>query len=307
MGPHSNALELISSPHRLSAARAAPLSVITVLRNEMFMLPHFLAHYRRLGVESFLVADNCSDDGTLEHLLEQPDVAVFSVDTDYARSHYGVDWQQALIGAFRVGCWSLVVDADELLVLPEGLPDVAALLAHPALAHSDALRGFLLDMYPGGPLEAANFASGDLFGEAGFLDRDPMRTNSMGRGPFCNAPTWTSALRHRLMPGARGELFVAQKYPLMRYHPAMRLSAGLHYLGEATVAAPELLLAHFKYNADFRRKAQAEVIRRQHFNNAEEYSKYLALMSEGRDVIHDPALSVPWRDADFVKKRLSWD
>ena len=54
-------------------------------------------------------------------------------------------------------------------------------------------------------------------------------------------------------------------------------------------------------NAAFHAKAEAEVSRAQHFNNAEEYRKYLALVSEGRDRIHDPAVSVPWRDCEFVR------
>uniref|UniRef100_UPI0025CC3A04 hypothetical protein n=1 Tax=uncultured Shimia sp. TaxID=573152 RepID=UPI0025CC3A04 len=68
------------------------------------------------------------------------------------------------------------------------------------------------------------------------------------------------------------------------------------------LADRELIFAHFKYNADFRRKAQTEVARRQHFNDAEEYQKYLALASEGRSVIYDPDLSAHWTDTPFVQK-----
>ena len=305
LGPHSNALELVSDASRLEAARAAPVSVVACMRNEMFMLPHFLRHYRDLGVESFLIADNCSDDGTLEFLAEEPDVAVFTVDTEYNRSHYGVAWQQALLSAFRVDQWSLVADADELLIWQDpqtqSLPD---LLRDDAFANSDAVRIFMLDMYPEGPLAAADFASGDLFAEAGMVERVPFLETSLGRGPFSDNPTWTSALRHRLIPGSRPDLFVAQKLALLRYRPWMRASAGLHYLSGCRLAEPELFFAHFKYNADFRGKVQAEVARGQHFNDAEEYRKYLAVVSEGRDVIFDAAHSVPWNACDFVTARL---
>jgi hypothetical protein len=84
----------------------------------------------------------------------------------------------------------------------------------------------------------------------------------------------------------------------------MRLSAGMHFVGDARISSRELLFAHFKYNADFRRKAQEEVLRGQHFNDAEEYRKYLALVSEGRSVIFDPDLSQKWSDVPFVKCRL---
>ena len=301
----SNALELISPEDRLEAARTAEVAVVACMRNEMFMLPQFLAHYRKLGVGSFLIVDNCSDDGTLEYLLDQPDVALFSVDTDYNLSFYGVAWQQALMAAFRVGKWSLVADADELLVWQENqtqtLPD---LLKTDAFQDVDAARIFMLDMYPQGSLAEARFKT-DPFAETGFVDREPFLANWTGQGPFSNMPTWTSALRHRLIPGSRTDLFVAQKIALLKYQPWMRVSAGLHFLTDVTLSSRELLFAHFKYNADFRRKALAEVARGQHFNDAEEYRKYLALMSEGRDVIYEDGLSVPWTQAPFVKSLLS--
>ena len=305
LGYQSNALEFIGDPAMLSRARDAEVAVVAVMRNEMFVIGHFLDHYRRLGVGAFLIADNLSDDGTREYLAAQPDVALFCVNTDYSRSQYGVAWQQALMANFRVGRWSLVADADELLVWQhpqrQTLPE---LVAGDDFADAEAARVFMLDMYPQGPLERADFASGDPFAQAGFVDRDPFRADWPGRGPYSDAPTWTSALRHRLIPGSRSDLFVAQKIALLRYRPWMRLSAGLHFVADARLAARELLFAHFKYNADFRRKARAEVARRQHFNDAEEYRKYLALASEGRDVIFDPEISVPWTACDFVRLRL---
>jgi glycosyltransferase involved in cell wall biosynthesis len=306
LGYDSNALELISSEASTIAAREAGVAVVACLRNEMFMLPHFLAHYRTLGVEAFLIADNCSDDGTLEYLAEQPDVTLFSVDTSYNRSAYGVAWQQAMLAAFRVGKWSLVADADELLVWQENqretLPD---LLASPDFEGAEAARIFMLDMYPEGPLEEADFSVGTPFDQAGFADRVPFLTNTPMRGPYSDQPAWTSALRHRLLPGSRPNLFVAQKLALLRYQPFMRLSAGLHFVGDARLARRELIFAHFKYNSDFRRKAQTEVARGQHFNDAEEYRKYLALASEGRSIIFEPGISAPWAEVPFVAKRLS--
>lgn len=305
LGEQSNALEMVTGPDRLEAARTAPVAVVATMRNEMFMLPHFLAHYRHLGVDSFVIADNCSSDGTLEYLAEQPDVTLFSVDTDYRHSHYGVAWQQALMANIRPNRWSLVADADELLTWQypqdQTLPD---LLASPGLAKADAVRIFMLDLYPRGPLAGATYQSGSPFAEAGFTDRDPLLLDSFGRGPYSNAPTWTSAVRHRLIPGSRNELFVAQKIALLKYTPFLRLSDGLHYIAGARLADRELFFGHFKYNADFHRKARTEVARRQHFNDAEEYAKYLALASEGRDVMFDPDISVPWMESAFVRERL---
>ncbi|WP_299628643.1 glycosyltransferase [uncultured Tateyamaria sp.] len=306
LGYQSNALELISSTDTVDRARSAEVTVVAVMRNEMFMLPQFLAHYRRLGVTSFLIADNVSDDGTREYLLEQADVALFSVDTDYNLSQYGVAWQQAMMSAFRVGRWSLVADADELLVWQakqtQTLPD---LLQSPRFKGAEAARIFMLDMYPQGPLEQATFEGASPFAQAGFADRVPFAENPLTRGPFSDQSLWTSALRHRLIPGTRPDLFAAQKIALLKYQPWMRLSAGLHFVTGGQRADQDLFFGHFKYNADFYRKAQAEVGRKQHFNNAEEYRKYLALASEGRAVIYDPDLSLPWAEVPFVKDRLA--
>ncbi len=305
LGYQSNALELVSSEDSVTRARDARVAVVACMRNEMFMLPHFLAHYRKLGVEAFLIADNCSNDGTLEYLAQQPDVALFSVDTDYRLSQYGVAWQQAMMAAFRVGKWSLVADADELLVWQEKQSQtLAQLLNHSDFETAEAIRVFMLDMYPQGPLEDADFAQGTPFDQAGYADRVPFLANTLARGPFADQRCWTSALRHRLIAGSHRSMFVAQKLALLRYQPWMRLSAGLHFVGDARIAPRELLFAHFKYNTDFRRKAQAEVLRGQHFNNAEEYRKYLALVSEGRSVIFDPDLSQKWTDVPFVRRRL---
>lgn len=303
LGARSNALDLVSGVDKLARVNAAQVAVVACLRNEAFMLPHFLAHYRKLGVEGFLIADNGSDDGTLELLIDQPDVALFSVDTEYSHSHYGVAWQQALLGNFRTNRWSLVADADELLFwrtdLGGSLPD---LVESDAFRGADAAQLYMLDMYPQGLLADADFTSGDPFAEAGFCDSAPFLAVSGGMGPYTNAPVITSALRHRLLPGSRAELFVAQKTALLKYRPWMRFSAGLHSVAEVQLATRPLFFAHFKYNAAFRAKALAEVSRRQHFNNAEEYRKYLELVSEGRDSLFDPAVSVPFDRCAFVRQ-----
>jgi hypothetical protein len=172
---------------------------------------------------------------------------------------------------------------------------------------ADAARVMMLDMYPQGSLSGADFQQAGPFEQAPFVDHAPFLQNHAVRGPFSNSPVWTSALRHRLLPGSRPDLFVAQKYALLKYRPWMRLSAGLHFAANTRVSQQELFFGHFKYNAAFRAKAEAEVARKQHFNNAEEYRKYLALVSEGREVVFDLAVSLRWDCCDAVLDRLADD
>ena len=305
LGWNTNTLDLISTPEKLAQVNEAEVAVVVCLRNEMFMLPRFLEHYRALGVKGFLIADNGSDDGSFEYLDAQPDVALFAVDTEYRVSHYGVAWQQALISNFRVGRWSLAADADELVFWNAdrtgSLRDLTKTLDAEG---ADTARIFMLDMYPQDTLSGADFKSSGPFEQAAYVDRAPFLAVSGARGPYSNSSIWTSALRHRLIPGSRSELFVAQKYALLKYRPWMRLSAGLHFVADCVPSRQELFFAHFKYNAAFRAKAETEVARQQHFNDAEEYRKYLALVSEGRDVVFDPEVSVRWDECAFVRDRL---
>lgn len=308
IGPAGRALMLVAGADRLAQAHSTPVAVISVLRNEMFFLPQFLAHYRRLGVTAFLIGDNGSDDGSAEYLAAQPDVVLFSAPTPFREARQGTEWKIALMAQLRPGGWSLVADADELLVArglrgpghPQGWQGGLSLpefLAQPQFAGCDAFRLMMLDMYPEGPLSAATFTGPDPFAEAGLADRAPFRPQWLGHGPYSDRRAVTSALRHRLLPGARPDMFVAEKVALLRYRPWMRLSVSLHYAAEVQLAPQELVFAHFKYTADFRAKARREIRRGQYYDNAAEYRRYMALLSEGREVIADPAVSVPWRQA----------
>src|SRR6185436_9448838 len=109
---------LLGEPEHAAALLDAPIVVVSVVRNEREMLPHFLGHYRALGARAFVFVDNCSDDGSREYLHGQDDVVLYSADTEYRHSHYGVAWQQAVLGNLCLGKWAVLADADELLVYP---------------------------------------------------------------------------------------------------------------------------------------------------------------------------------------------
>src|SRR6188472_4186589 len=52
------------------------VTVCCIVHNAMYFLPAFVAYYRRLGVDRFVVLDDRSTDGTPEYLAAQPDVMV---------------------------------------------------------------------------------------------------------------------------------------------------------------------------------------------------------------------------------------
>ena len=305
-GFNSNAMHFLGANSTLTRAIEAEIAVISVVRNEAKMLPYFLRHYRNLGVGGFFVVDNGSEDETLDYLQAQPDVAVFSADTEFRAADQGTDWKVALMAHYRVGKWSVVADADELLLFPgyqeRALP---VWLRQFRRSEVDAIGVRMLDMYPKGPLSETDIAGADLFDLAGYVDREPFLATSLSKGPYSNTDMITSAVRHRLMPGARPDLFVAQKVAVINYAPWMQFSTSLHFASDVQLAAEPVLFAHFKYHAEFAAKAQREIKRGQYFNNAEEYRRYVALVAEGRHRIYDAAVSVPWQSCQAVRDLLA--
>jgi hypothetical protein len=293
-----NRLRLLSPPERVAALAEARLVVVCVVRNERTMLPHFLAHHRRLGAAHFVVVDNLSDDGARDWLRAQPDVVLYSADTDYRDSHFGVAWQQAVLAAHAQGRWALLADADEFLLYRgcEHTP-LPALLDRLDAGGHDAARTLMIDMYPREPLREIDFARVEPAAAAGWFDRVPLLRWHLGGGLYSDGPTWLSALRHRLIPNSPPNAFTAQKLALLRYRPWVRLSEGLHYASGLTPAPAPLFFGHYKYHAGFRDKVMLEIERKQHFDGASEYAHYLGMVAEPDATLFERGVSVHLDDS----------
>ena len=77
--------DLKSAVDRSKGVAIGDVLCFTVLRNEIDRLPHFLAHYRALGVNHFFVVVNLSDDGSFEYLLGQEDVSIWRTGKSYTK------------------------------------------------------------------------------------------------------------------------------------------------------------------------------------------------------------------------------
>jgi hypothetical protein len=294
-------LELMSPPEVLARAQAEPIGVVLAARNEMTMLPHLLDHYRGLGVRAFYAVDNVSDDGSREWLLAQPDVVVYSAAGEYRTSHYGVTWQQTVLGHHFLGRWAVVADADEFLIYPgwrqRGLAElVAAVEAEGA----DAVPLRMVDMYPFGSLEEADFATRPPFEAAPWMDQPPVQEARLTRCFYSNRVQQVSGLRHRLLPDSEPNSFVAEKVALLRYQPWLRVSEGLHSAANVRLSTQPAVFAHFKYHAGFRRKILEEIARGQHFNGAAEYRRYAAMIAESFGAFGREGLSARLDAEGFV-------
>jgi len=261
------------------------LAAVTT-RNEMDRLPHFLDHYRHMGVAHFLFVDNNSTDGTAEFLAKQPDVSLWSTTHSYKASRFGMDWLAYLQRTYAHGHWCVTVDADELLIYPHSdsrsLRDLTGWLDR---NNTPFFAAMMLDMHPKGPLGAP--VQGDTPIEA---------------LPWFSADhDWEWKPRYRNMSirgGPRKRLLFAENpdfAPHLNKTPLIRWSRSYVYASSMHLALPRFLnagfdrrnnlpsgaLLHTKFLPNIVEKSTEEKQRREHFTYSERYDDYYDELASG--------------------------
>jgi len=269
-----------------------------VIRNEALRLPSTLRHHRSLGVHRFFVLDNNSTDGTLEYVLKQPDVHVFSTSERYSQSHYGVVWTNALLDRFGMGHWTLTIDADEQLIYPRyeqvTLRDFCNYLNS---IGAEALPCLLLDMYSDRTVEGTvHNPQGPLLETCGFFDRAPYRMQRVSQAPYLEI---YGGMRERLFKQIQTEIHAptVSKSPLVKWKPGTQFLQSTHFLSSVKVAPMLAALLHFKFLNDFHQRAAVEVARGEHFANAREYRAYLQMLQKNDQATFICPESVKFRDS----------
>ncbi|WP_457603328.1 glycosyltransferase family 2 protein [Nitratifractor sp.] len=279
------------------------LACFLVQRNEHMRLEGFFDYYRRMGVSRFYVIDNASDDGkTLDLLLDQEDVELYSTPQAYSQSLYGVRWAELLIKSKRLGRWNLVLDADEILMLDEEHADLPSLCRALEAQNCDALYTPFLDMYSDLPINQTPYRPGvDILKDCGYHDRIFYTTYAIYGGIIGETPTYFGGVRSRAFGLDR---VVLNKLPLFKYTPKMRLREGLHWIDHARFKRGEAVLLHFKYIETFHEYVEREIARGQHWNGASEYRKYHEMLRNDPEFsLYDPVLSVRFTGVrDFYER-----
>lgn len=243
----------------------APSDILCVLgqKNELERLPYFLEYYRKLGVNKFLIMDNCSDDGTVEYLEEQDDCHLFRT----TGSHFEMNiqpprWSNAVLSTYAENHWCVVVDTDELLVYPnsETVP-LDRLCAYLDSAGYDGLSAYMIDQYGDGPLAKAVYKSGQPFGEAcSFFDSQPGWLRAWNGsvpavqmfGGVRERAFWHGRFRKSMPP-------CLSKIPLVKWQTGMRYLAAQHTINKAKLSPIIGGLLHYKFLSGFQGRNTEEI------------------------------------------------
>ncbi|MEP2773881.1 MAG: glycosyltransferase family 2 protein [Fulvivirga sp.] len=251
--------------------KSSELVCFIVQRNESARLPKCFELYRKLGVDRFVVVDNFSDDNTLDILLDQADVDVFSSPQPYSSSKYGVDWIDLLVRLFRQDKWCLVIDPDEELFLYEH-DSIKGLMTSMLENNEDALYTPFIDVYPEGSFNDHPVEMKLLSNVKFFYDKKWYTINTTNGGYYNHLPTFHGGVRFRKFGLSS---VVLNKVPLFKFHRGMTLREGVHWLDECNPAYDRAALLHHKYNTLFHKYVLRESKRGEHWNGAVEYKRYL--------------------------------
>jgi glycosyltransferase involved in cell wall biosynthesis len=268
---------------RTSAIRPSDILAAVTVRNELLRLPFFLDHYRRLGVDHFLIVDNDSDDGTAGYLAGQPDVSLWTTPDSYKLSRFGLDWTHRLQSRYAHGHWCLTLDADEIFIFPYWT--TRNLRALTSWLDGQAVRSFgamLLDMYPKGPLDAQEYHTG----------QDPFRILGWFDGGNYAVQVQPRMRNLWIQGGVRARCFFAgdpRRSPTLNKIPLVKWDRRYAYVNSTHAILPRRLnavydnaggeaasglLLHTKFLDVVVAKSREEKDRGQHFANSDLYDAY---------------------------------
>ena len=264
-----------------------------VVRNEADRLPHFLAYYRALGVDHFLIVDNGGTDETPDLLSQQPDISLWRTDHSYRLSRFGVDWLTVLQIRYGGGHWCLTVDADELLVYPNcESSDLKALTSELSRRGQDALGVIMLDMFPKGPISDVTYSDAD----------DPIQTLPWFEATGYRTQTHETYENEWIQGGVRDRFFFAaepSRAPTLNKFPLVKWNKRYAYVNSTHQVLPIRLhrffdlnnaghisgaLLHTKFLPSIIEKSKEELVRKQHFQNSALYEDYHQILATGPDL-----------------------
>ncbi|SMP04881.1 Glycosyl transferase family 2 [Shimia sagamensis] len=289
---------------RTAQIKPSDLLAFSTLRNEHIRLPYFLDYYRNKGINHFLIVDNDSDDGSLEYLMEQPDVSVWHTRKSYKKSKFGVDWLNWLQFRYGHNHWCLVVDPDEFFIYP--FCDTRPIRALTDWLDASSIKSFsamLLDMYPRGPITEQPYQAGqDPMDIACWFDAG---NYTMTKNPQYGNLWIQGGPRSRVFFPNEPELAPAlNKIPLVKWNRRYCYASSTHMLlprglnqvfdewgGEKASG----LLLHAKFLDTFTAKADEELERNQHYSASVEYKAYAERLRDS------PELWCKWSE-----KYINW-
>lgn len=262
------------------------VTLVAPIKNEIFFLPSFLDHYRKLGVEQFCFIDDHSDDGSAEHIEQQKDCILVRSKYKYGQRLWlrpditglrlwgqraGIAWKSWFPRRYLQGKWCIWVDLDEYVLLPPNFQTFQAFLKALDEKGIVAVPAVMVDFYPqtlenlAKPLDAKTLP--DLLDRYSFYDSKPYIKWTNGQStPTALGLSVTGRLLDRALNDAsengvnqkldhqpRVALKVSCKIPIVKWLDGVAYR-GSHRLNKSPSTEFVLPILHFKYTHSIYKK-----------------------------------------------------
>lgn len=337
-------MQSVAEPTRIvhGTLRDTDANAFAVVRDEAFYIRSFLDHHRRIGVEQFLVLDDRSSDGTRELLAAQPDVVVLDSPYRYGelitlhgpggerRLRAGIAFKTLVPQKYLRGRYAVCLDADEYLVLPQGVATFGGLVDVLRRNDVSSVPASLVDFFPATVAEME-------------LPRDfPTAASMLAAHPWFDAVplvglTSAEAALVRLNENASARLFrkhrvkavpegmraaprwlnrlLPYKYPVTTVSkmPIVRWDPHVEYLNSHRTNVPPsdkvlVGLAHLKFTHDLARRVAYALESKAYVRGSRKYQWYEELLDSMRK--RDPSFLGPQSrqfrtPADFAAAKLT--
>jgi hypothetical protein len=263
---------------------SSKISLFAIVKNEIVLLPAFLAHHRSIGVEQFLVAVDYSDDGTLEFLTAQDDVVVLSSEIRFSdqinislldrfgfsrEDHASKTLKEVITQHYFYGTFGLYLDADEFLFLPPSVSSIRELIQVMTKENLKSMVASVVEFFPASAEDLRKKTAFDslesLLASYPFFENQKLLKARKG----CFAEEVNPAKTNELFADFLGEegISVRLKTPIV-FHDSFSFRVGAHVSSLPPSSKHMLTIAHFKFTWDSFSKFREVIESRSHPPNS---------------------------------------
>ena len=284
--------ELVSGT--LQSLSGEGCKVFSVVGNEPYFVPHFLKHYRKLGVSKFIFYLDKPSKGLCQYIRQQPDITAFTskipFGTVFGKHKSGALWRwhhllhDELTELLLAKQWALSVDIDEFAVIPSqffSLWEYCQFLDELNIVHVGAP---MIELYPDTLAKLDNMApSISPFDACKYFDCGPYyKWSDQQLSP---EPIY-SGIRQRLFekirrlypdqfveivsPGYHYQSPKMWKVPLLKHGYGVKRSLK-HEATSPPILSQGLALMHFRFFPGIKEKVADAIKQSQYYRNSMEY------------------------------------
>lgn len=273
--------------------------LVCVEKNDLNRMRQLLDHYRKLGVEKFVIVDNMSTDGTVEYLKNQAGVDIWLATEKYTSTRRQA-WVNRVLSWYGYNRWYLVVDSDEYCVYPDcetrSIPEMVRYCKEHGYK---TVRGVMLDMYAKADVsqldEVENFREVCCYFDGDGYYEEPNRFFRVIRG----------GMRERVMHTP----VLLTKYPLFCYEKGV-FEESAHYRTTypQNLNVPCLFgILHYKFtNKTDLDKIRQRVKEGNYYRGSAQYSEYLKSYEKTALNLYYEG-SVPYQNSQSLKQVTLFD